>query len=66
MLDPQEIFDALEATTTGRKQTRASFPIANAERRDILNHRDGLLRFLEEIDGDLSVSELREALEEYQ
>lgn len=61
----QDVFDALEATTTGRKQYGWDYK-ANASRRDILNHRDALLRFLEEIKGDLSVSELREALEEYQ
>ncbi len=61
----QDIWDALEATTTGRKQGDA-FAKVNASARDILNHRDYLMRFLEELDGDLSVAELRAALEEYQ
>lgn len=61
----QDVFDALEATTIGRKQHSWDYK-ANPSQRDILNHRDSLLRFLEEIEGDLSVLELREALEEYQ
>ncbi|NTG94220.1 hypothetical protein G6L92_15755 [Agrobacterium rhizogenes] len=64
-MDPQEIFDALEATTGGRKQGALWNARANASRNDILNHRDSLLRFLEEIDGDISVADLREALEDY-
>jgi hypothetical protein len=58
--------EALEATTvtprSGGFDTPAS---ANASRRSILAHRDSLLRFLGELDGDMTVSELREALEDY-
>lgn len=66
MIDQQEIHDALEATALGKRQREGWNYKANASKRDCLNHRDGLLRFLEEVDGSLSVADLREALEEYQ
>ncbi|MBO9099972.1 hypothetical protein J5287_11905 [Rhizobium sp. K1/93] len=64
-MDPQEIYEALEATAAGRKQGRMCDARANASKTDILNRRDSLMRFLEEVDGDLSVAELRDALEQY-
>ena len=65
MIDLQEIHEALEATATGRKQGRMYDARANASKVDILNRRDSLMRFLEEIDGEISVAELRDALEQY-
>ena len=38
---------------------------ANASRQEVLNHRDYLLRFLTEVDGDLNVGDLVYILEEY-
>lgn len=55
-----EIWEALESTVAGRKEYKA-----NATRIDTLNHRDYLMRFLCELDGELSVAEVREALQEY-
>lgn len=60
MIDHAEVWEALESTTANRKEWKA-----NAIAVDILNHRDHLLRFLVEVDGNMSVAELREALEEY-
>lgn len=58
-----DVWDALEATAI---QRAAGFVVpANASRRSILNHRDYLMRFLNEVDADISVAELREALEDY-
>ncbi|WFS01618.1 hypothetical protein [Rhizobium tumorigenes] len=65
MIDPQEIYEALEATATGRKQGRMYDARANASKTDVLNRRDSIMRFLEEVDGELSVAELRDALEQY-
>jgi hypothetical protein len=59
----KDIWDALEATAN-RKKT-GSFDSQIASRRDVLNHRDYLMRFLEEIDGEKSVAEVREALENW-
>lgn len=56
----EEIIEALEASAMRRNSNRST-----ASRRDIANHRDMLMRFLDELDGSLSVSEVREALEEY-
>ena len=58
-----DVWEALEATA----QTPGSGILdkANASRRSILSHRDFLMRFLDEVNADISVAELREALEEY-
>lgn len=60
----QDVWEALEATASTPDSSRFMSP-ANASRRSIFNHRDYLMRFLTEVDGELSVAELREALEEY-
>lgn len=63
----EDIWQALEATTGGRLRDGLQIGRpANASARDVLNHRDYLMRFLNEIDGNLSVAEVRDALEEYQ
>jgi hypothetical protein len=60
----QDVWDALEATTPNRSRATVD-PPANASRRDVTLYRDTLLRFLSELDAELSVGEIREALEEY-
>lgn len=60
MIDQNEIWEALESSVASRKEYKA-----NATRVDTLNHRDMLMRFLEELDGELSVAEVRDALGEY-
>lgn len=59
-----DIIEALEASAPN-SATAAIDPRANASRRDVLTHRDRIMRFLDELDGDLSVSEVRSALEDY-
>ena len=59
-----DVWEALEATAQLKGARGLSEP-ANASRRSILNHRDYLMRFLDEVGADISVAELREALEEY-
>lgn len=58
-----DVWEALEATAQAGGSGILSR--ANASRRSILNHREYLMRFLDEVDADISVAELREALEEY-
>lgn len=60
----QEIWDALEATTPSRSRKMID-PRANASKQDTSLHKDMLMRFLSELDADLSVGEVRAALEEY-
>ncbi len=60
----EEIHDALESTAPNKKAGR-SFERVTPNRQDIISHKNYLLHFLEEIEGDISVSELRDALEEY-
>lgn len=60
----QEIWDALEASTTNSKT--GSFERQTPSKRDHLNHRDKLLRFLGEVDPQLSIGEVIAALEEYE
>ena len=60
-----DVWEALEATAQVGGH-RGFTERANASRRSILNHRDFLMRFLDEVNADISVAELRAALEEYQ
>lgn len=59
-----DIWEALEATATNGSREMVS-KRAVVTKNEIALHRRTLLHFLEEIDGDLTVSELREALESY-
>lgn len=59
----REVWDALEATAINSNAGRMGRQ--NASQEEIARYRDLLLRFLEEIGGDISVADLREALEEY-
>lgn len=60
----EEIIEALESTAPNRKAGDA-FSRTNANKYEIKNHRDYLLRFLEELDTGLSVGEVISVLEEY-
>jgi hypothetical protein len=60
-----EIWDALEALAIPKKSGFIGVG-ANATKREITNQRDHLMRFLDQLDGDLSVAELREALDNYE
>lgn len=62
--EKQQVFDALEATAPPAKN-KSPFGQASATRQEISNHRDLLLRFLVEIDAEISVGELRDMLEEF-
>lgn len=66
-MSKNQIFEALEAFAPVKKMRR-SFQLEGtdiASNEEILAFRDTLIRFLDELDGDLSIIELREALEEY-
>lgn len=61
-----EIWEALEATAIGKEASAFGIPKrVTASNADINIHKGVLLRFLDELDGSLSVSEVREALEQY-
>ena len=61
---PGEIHEALEAVAV-RRNSAIIDPPANASKADITLTRKSLLAFLDEIEGDTSVCEVREALEDY-
>lgn len=62
----EEVWEALEATTCGKKQGALGLGAeANADKRSILHRRDDIMRFLGECPSEISVSELRDALDEY-
>lgn len=65
-MNPEDIIEALESTTVGRKQGRGMLDDpANASPVDIRNYRDTLMRFLTELDAEITVGELRAVLEDY-
>lgn len=61
----EEIIEALESTAPNRK-AGDQFGRTNASARDIRLHRDYLMRFLDELDGGITVGELRNVLEDWQ
>lgn len=66
MTDYSQVYEALESSTQGKKQGALTNAVANASSRDHTNHRDALLRFLNEIeDPSIDVGELISILEEY-
>lgn len=68
MVHDSEIFEALESTATNRKpkSTFGGFEGHTLPSpRDIQAHKVTILRFLGELDEDLSVNEVREALGRY-
>lgn len=64
-MDHDDIIEAMESTAKSRTPESYTRPsIANAA--DIRLWRDHLIRFLEELQSDLTVGEIIEALENYQ
>lgn len=61
----QEITEALESTAPSSDQRYSEKP-ANASVRDIYAHRDYLMRFLTELDAEITVGELRAVLGGYE
>jgi hypothetical protein len=61
-MDRDDIIEAMESTATSRKAESYTRP-AIADAADIRLWRDRLIRFLEELEGDLTVTEIIEALE---
>lgn len=59
-----DIWEALESTAAMRPTSRNPDPVTPSER-DIRNHRDYLMRFLDELDSQMSVGEVRDALENW-
>lgn len=59
-----DIWQALEVTALAPTSTRLDSSTV-ASKRTVVNHRDTLMRFLTEVEGDMTVAEVREALEEY-
>ena len=60
----QDIWDALESTATNSDRKLID-PRANASKRDVRLWRDHIMRFLDELDAELTIGEVREALSEY-
>ncbi|WP_285020250.1 hypothetical protein [Novosphingobium sp. fls2-241-R2A-195] len=63
-MGPQDIIEAMESTANSRKRETFTRP-AIADAADMRLWRDHLLRFLEELDLDLTVTEIIDALEDY-
>lgn len=60
-----EIVEALENSALSRRNASALHSHC-PDKRDLTNWRDRLMRFLEPLDGDLTVAEIRAVLEEYE
>lgn len=58
------VWEALEATAPNRAPEIIGRR-ASATKNEVTLHRNALLRFLEEIDGDMTVADLCEALKDY-
>jgi hypothetical protein len=65
MMDPIEIIEVMESTAPGHKGKGFGEPMVTADAADIRLWRDSLMRFLEELDTDLSIGEVMLALEEW-
>lgn len=63
-MDRNDIWEVMEAYTTPSNTNM--FGSVTASRRDKLNARASIMRFLEELDAGLTVGELRDALEDYE
>lgn len=64
-MDWPEVWEALEGSATAPSGPRYLNKRATATKSEVVGHRDQLVRFLAEIEGDMTVAELREALDEY-
>lgn len=62
----EDVIDALESSAPLPRNQELIGTMRTASRRDILAWRGRLMQFLDDLDGDLSVSEVRLALEEYE
>ena len=60
----QDIWGALESTATNSDRKMID-PRANASKRDVRLWRDHIMRFLDELDAELTIGEVRETLSEY-
>ena len=60
-----EIIEALESTANNRNDRGRIGDPATSDKADIILWRNNLMRFLEELDGDLTIEDLRDALEDY-
>jgi hypothetical protein len=63
-MEIEDVIEALESTTPNRK-AGDMFSRTNANKYEIRNHRDYLLRFLSELDSELTIGEVREILDDY-
>lgn len=60
----EQVHEALESTALNTDNAYIA-KRSTVKKREILNHRDTIMRFLEELDAEMSIGELREALEHY-
>lgn len=65
MRDADDIIEVLEGTTPCAR-VRGTDRVRTAEHSDAVLWRNSLMRFLSELDGDLTVEAVRSALEDYQ
>ena len=63
-MDADDIIEAMESTASNSKDRGQIGSPAIASPTDIVFWKRALLRFLDELDGELSVSEVRQALED--
>jgi len=63
-MNTEDIIEALESTAYA--PSGGIIERANASRRDILNYKKSLLRFLEELEAEITVGEIRAVLGEYE
>lgn len=64
MFNSRVVINALEETAPNR-DGRTISPRATANKSDMLNWRDTVMKFLSELDGDLTVEEVCAALADY-
>jgi hypothetical protein len=65
MMDSNEIIEALESTSGNRRDRGGISDPRMPDAADIRLWRDRLLRFFEDLDAEVTVSEIVEALEDY-
>lgn len=65
-MNPEDIIEALEMATAAPTSHGGIPDHANASRRDILNYKRSIMRFIGELDAELTVGEIRAVLEEYE
>lgn len=60
-----QIFEALETSTPHGGRRSLVDPPANVSRHEVLHHRNAIVRFLDNLDTDLTVRDILEALQDY-